>query len=164
MHWTCPKIESSRGSKFHLDVLRKRFSLMFVRRGPAIVLSLVLGAAALNSAPVLASDGGAAKDNGPVRTRCELGSSVRLNIKPIDGNGDRFNVIGAVFSDDDDVWVWTMRHNGDVSAQGDVRARDDIDRSFRISRSMLDYYGLDDIAFRAENQRTGEVCKISNDY
>ena len=137
---------------------------MFVRRGPAIVLSLVLGAAALNSAPVLASDGGAAKDDGPIRLRCEQGSSVRLNVKPVDGNADRFNVIAAVFSDDDDVWDWSMRHNGDVSAQGDVRARDDIDRSFRISRSMLDFYGIDDVSFRAVNQRTGEVCKASRDY
>jgi len=139
---------------------------MFVPRGPAIVLSLVLGAAALFSAPgALASDGGAARDgNGPVRIKCDNNSDVRLNIKAIDGNSDRFLVIGAVFSDDDDVWDWSMRHNGDVSAQGDIQARDDIDRSFRISRSMLDFYGVDDIAFRAVNQRTGEVCRVSNGY
>lgn len=136
---------------------------MIVRRGPAIVLSLALGAAALSGAPALAKDGGATKD-GPVRVDCSGSSEVRLNVRQVDGNADRFNVIGAVFSADDDVWEWSMRHNGDVSASGDVRARDDIDRSFRIIRSMLDFYGVDDIGFRAVNQRTGEVCKVSRDY
>ena len=137
---------------------------MSVRRGPAIVLSLVLGAAALSSMPsALASDGGNAKD-GPVRKGCENASDVRLNIKSIEGNSDRFVVVGAVFSDDDDVWTWKMRHGGDLSAQGDVRARDDIDRSFRVSRTMLDFPGTDDVSFRAENLSTGEACKISLDY
>jgi hypothetical protein len=136
---------------------------MIVRRSPAIVLSLALGAAALSVAPALAKDGGAAKD-GPVRINCSGSSEVRLNAKPIEGNSDRFNVIGAVFSNDDDVWDWSMRHGGDLSAQGDVRARDDIDRSFRVSRTMLDFPGVDDVSFRAENRRTGEVCKYSRDY
>ncbi|GAB6987423.1 hypothetical protein [Nocardioides pyridinolyticus] len=137
--------------------------MMIVRRGLAIVLSLVLGAAALSGAPALAKDGGAAKD-GPARVNCAGSSDVRLTFKGIDGNSDRFIVVGAVFSNDDDIWDWTMRHNGDVSAQGDVQARDDIDRSFRISRSMLDFYGVDDVGFRAVNRRTGEVCRISRDY
>jgi hypothetical protein len=137
---------------------------MSVRRGPAIVLSLALGAAALFSAPgALASDGGNAKD-GPVRKDCEQNSDVRLNVKPIDGNGDRFEVVGAVFSPDDDVWSWKLRHNGDLSSQGEVKARDDIDRSFRISRTMLDFYGVDNVIFRAENEQTGEVCKLALDY
>lgn len=139
---------------------------MLVRRVPAIVLSLALGAAALVSAPIaLASDGGSATDNnGPVRKDCENSSSVRLNVKGIDGNADRFEVIGAVFSADDDTWEWKLRHDGDVSAQGEVRARNDIDRSFRISRTMLDFPGNDNVSFRAENQRTGEVCRVQYDY
>ncbi|CAI9414607.1 hypothetical protein [Nocardioides sp. T2.26MG-1] len=140
---------------------------MLVRRVPAIVLSLVLGAAALASAPIaLASDGGSATDgnDGPVRTKCDNTSWVRLNVKSIDNNADRFQVIGAVFSPDDDVWSWKMRHNGDLSAQGEVKARDDIDRSFRVSRTMLDFYGTDDVVFRAENQQTGEVCRIATGY
>lgn len=138
---------------------------MLVRRVPAIVLSLTLGAAALVSAPIaFAGDGGNATDNGPVRKNCDGSADVRLNAKAIDGNADRFEVIGAVFSPDDDVWSWKLRHNGDLSFWGDVRARDDIDRSFRISRTMLDVGGVDDVVFRAENQRTGEVCRISYDY
>jgi hypothetical protein len=137
---------------------------MIVRRGPAVVLSLVLSAAALSVAPALAKDGGAAKDDGPVRKNCDGSADVRLNAKAVDGNADRFQVIGAVFSPDDDVWSWKLRHNGDLSFWGDVRARDDIDRSFRVTRTMLDVGGVDDVVFRAENQRTGEVCRISYDY
>jgi len=136
---------------------------MIVRRSPAIVLSLVLGAAALSAAPALAKDGGTAKD-GPVVKDCDGRSTVRVNVRQADGNANRFDVIGAVFSDDDDTWDWRMRHNGDVSAQGSVVARDDIDRSFRVTRTMLDFYGTDDIVFRAENRRTGEVCRVVTDY
>ena len=136
---------------------------MIVRRGPAIVLSLALGAAALSGASALAVDGGATKD-GPVRVDCSGSSEVRLNLKPIDGNSDRFEVVGAVFSPDDDIWSWKMRHNGDLSFWGDVRARDDIDRSFKISRTMLDVGGPDEVIFRAENERTGEVCRLGDTH
>lgn len=135
---------------------------MIVRRGPAVVLSLVLSAAALSGAPALAKDGGAAKDVS--RISCDGKSDVRLRVSAIDGNNNRFAVVGAVFSDDDDTWSWKLRHDGDLSADGEVKARDDIDRSFRISRTMLDYPGTDDVSFRAENERTGEVCKISGEY
>jgi hypothetical protein len=136
---------------------------MIVRRSPAIVLSLVLGAAALSGAPALATDGGTAKD-GPVVKDCSGRSSVRVNVRQADGNQNRFDVIGAVFSDDDDTWDWRMKHNGDISAQGSVVARDDIDRSFRVTRTMLDFYGSDDIVFRAENRRTSEICRVVTDY
>ena len=135
---------------------------MSVRRSPAIVLSLALGAAALSVAPALAKDGGATKD-GP-RKDCSGTSEVRLVVKRIDGNADRFEVVGAVFSADDDVWSWKMRHDGDVSAQGEVRARNDIDRSFRVARTMLDFPGSDTVVFRADNQRTGETCRLSREY
>ena len=136
---------------------------MIVRRGPAIVLSLALGAAALSGAPALAVDGGATKD-GPAVKDCTGSSEVRLRFEQIDGNSSRFVVVGAVFSSEDDVWEWKMLHDGDLSASGDVRARDDVDRSFRVRRSMLDYVGTDGVTFRAENLRTGEVCKNSRDY
>lgn len=135
---------------------------MIVRRGPAVVLSLALGAAALSVAPALAKDGGVAKD--VERNDCDGASWVRVRTDSIDGNDNRFTVTGAVFSEDDDLWSWKMRHDGDLSADGDVRARDDIDRSFRVTRTMLDYPGQDDVTFRAENQRTGEVCRVSASY
>ena len=154
---------------FHLDVLRKRFSLMFVRRGPAIVLSLVLGAAALVSAPsALASDGGAAKDNNGQTQRdiCDgsNGVTARLKVSPIDGNAYRLQVVGTVFSDDSDQWDWRFKHNGDVSGEGRARGREDIDRAFRVSRLMFDFDGVDTVVFRAENLQTGIVCRVVVDY
>jgi hypothetical protein len=129
---------------------------MSVRRGPAIVLSLVLGAAALAGAPgALASDGETAKDV----DSCQGSSTYKLKVTLLDGNSSRLQVVGAVFSSDDDVWSWKLRHDGDLSAAGEVRARDDIDRSFRVSRTMINFDGNDNVVFRAENNRSGEVCK-----
>jgi hypothetical protein len=140
---------------------------MFVRRGPAIVLSFVLGAAALVSAPALASDGGAAKDNVEVQWEsCEGpgGAMTRLKAWPIEGNSYRFRVVGAVFSDDNDVWEWKLRFNGTVTDEGRARGREDSDLAFRVSRMMIDFSGPDTVSFRAENLRTGAVCKATVYY
>lgn len=140
---------------------------MFVRRGPAIVLSLVLGAAALNSAPALASDGGAAKDDNVEvqREACDPGGAVtRIKASPIEDNSYRFRVVGAVFSDDTDVWEWKIRFNGTVTDEGRARGREDSDLAFRVSRMMIDFSGLDSVSFRAENLRTGAVCKATVYY
>ena len=132
---------------------------MFVRRSPAIVLSLALSAAALALAPwAQASDGGTVKDDDP----CSAGSTNRLRVS-LDDDG-RLQVVGVVWSDDDDFWQWKFKHNGDVSAAGSVKANDDTNRSFRIVRTMVDLAGTDGILFRAENQRTGEVCRNYLDY
>lgn len=132
---------------------------MFVRRGPAIVLSLALSAAALTFAPgALASDGGTAKDVDD----CSGPSTYKLRVL-LDEN-DRLDVVGVVWSNDDDLWAWKFRHNDDLSAKGDVRANGDADRSFRIQRSMYDLPGTDNVVFRAENLRTGEVCRGEVDY
>ncbi len=129
------------------------------RRGPAIVFSLVLGAAALVTAPgAVAGDGGIAKDKDP----CSDSATVKLRVEPY--GDDRFEVTGTVWSDDEDVWDWRFRHDDDVSAKGSVRAKDD-DRSFRIVRTMVNFSGESDfIAFRAENDRTGEVCRAELTY
>ena len=134
---------------------------MFVRRSPAIVLSLALSAAALALAPwAQASDGGTVKDDDP----CSAGSTNRLRVS-LDDDG-RLQVVGVVWSGDDDYWQWKFKHNGDVSASGAVKANDndDASRSFRIVRTMVDLAGTDGITFRAENQNTGEVCRNYLDY
>jgi hypothetical protein len=138
---------------------------MIVRRGPAVVLSLVLGAAALSGAPALAKDGGAAKD-GIVRDQCGAGtdSRAKLKVDTLDGNSTRLSVVGVVFSDDDDVWEWRMRHNGELSFDGRARGREDVDLAFRVSRTMINWDGQDTIVFRAENTRTGEVCRAEGDF
>lgn len=142
---------------------------MFVRRSPAVVLSLALSAAALVSAPAaVASDGGAAKDSPPVvdRDGCDRGTSTtaRLKVDTLDGNATRFQVVGVVFSDDDDVWAWRLKHNGTLSDDGRARGREDVDLAFRVSRTMINFDGTDTIVFRAEDQRTGEVCRTVVDY
>lgn len=124
------------------------------RRGPVIVLSLVLSAAALVVAPsATAGDGGAVKDRDP----CGDGS-IKMVVDPY-GDG-RFQVTGIVYSQDGDVWTWRLRHDSETSADGQVRADGDGEgRSFKIVRTMVDLPGSEFIAFRAENNRTGLACR-----
>ncbi len=137
---------------------------MIVRRSPAIVLSLALGAAALSVAPALAKDGGATKD--VQRDSCDSStvSRAKLKVDLADGNNSRLVVTGSVWSDDADVWDWKLRHNGELSDSGRARGREETDLSFRVIRGMINFYGPDDIVFRAENLRTGEVCRAYLEY
>ena len=132
---------------------------MLVRRGPAIMLSLVLSAAALALAPsAVAGDGGTVKDV----SSCEKDSKVKLKVELREDN--RFEVTGVVWSDDEDVWDWRFKHNGDESASGDVKASQDTDKSFKIVRTMVNDSGPDTFVFRAENRRTAEVCRADVVY
>lgn len=127
---------------------------MIVRRGLAIVLSLVLSAAALALAPsATAGDGEPAKDINP----CSSGATVKLRVAISDNA--RLLAAGTVWSNDDDTWSWKFKHDGDVSFDGDVQAKDE-DKSFKIVRKMVDFSGPDTIVFRAENNSTGEVCRV----
>lgn len=134
---------------------------MNVRRGPVIVLSSVLSAAALAFAPVaIAKDDGTAKDVDP----CSKGAKVKLRVTTMDDG--RLRTVGSVWTDDDDVWEWKFKHNGDVSDSGAVFAENTEDgggKSFRIDRTMVPD-PPDWIAFRAENRRTEEVCKAELSY
>ncbi|MCB8956806.1 MAG: hypothetical protein H6529_10040 [Nocardioides sp.] len=137
---------------------------MIVRRGPAVVLSLVLSAAALSGAPALAKDGGAAKDVD--RDGCDTGTAThaKLKVETLDGNDTRLRVTGIVWSTDDDIWAWRLKHNGEGSDDGRARGDEDSDLAFRVIRTMINFYGPDDVVFRAENQRTGEVCRTTLAY
>lgn len=143
---------------------------MNIRRGPAIVLSLVLGAAALATAPsAAAGDGGPAKDIGasvsadfvfsePAKEGgpCEQSSRVKLKVDTdLDG---RLIAAGIVWSDDEDVWDWRFKHNDELSDKGDIKAKD-ADRSFRVIRTMINFNGPDLVVFRAQNTVTNEVCR-----
>ncbi len=97
------------------------------------------------------------KEKTKVGCRGDSTSDVKLKAF-LDADKGIITVTGVVFSDDDDVWDWKMLHNGSVSAKGSVKAKD-ADRSFRIVRDMIDFSGTDEIAFRADNQTTGEVCR-----
>ena len=130
---------------------------MFVRRRLATVLTLGVSAAALVLAPsAMAGGGEPAKE----KDECQNSSLVKIKVTPEGGN---FEVVGVVWSDDDDIWDWKMKHNGDDSAEGSVRAKD-TDKSFRITRIMLDFSGVDSFVFRAQNRRTDEVCRASLTY
>ncbi len=140
---------------------------MSVRRGPAIVLSLALGAAALFTVPSAAwSDGGAATDVQMDKDSCGPGTSTRAKLKVgnLENNSSRLIAIGTVWSDDTDAWDWKLKHNGELSDSGRARGSEDTDLSFRVTRTMFDGFGTDDIVFRAENARTGEVCRAVVDY
>jgi hypothetical protein len=130
------------------------------RRGPAIVLSLWLGAAAFVMAPgAVADDGGSAKDN----DKCPDVGRVKLKVEPY-GDG-RLEVTGVMVSDDGDLWDWRFKHNGDVSAEGQARADGDGEgRSFKIVRTMVNLTGDDWITFRAENNRIDQACKAELKY
>lgn len=148
---------------------------MFVRRGPAIVFSLVLSAAALAMAPgASASDGGPAKDIGPGvpatfaftepetdSSPCEKDSRVRLKVDT-DEDG-RLIVAGVVWSDDENVWDWRFKHNDDLSDKGDIKAKD-AEKSLKIVRTMVNFTGPDLVVFRAQNTLTDEVCRAELYY
>src|SRR5919112_3614895 len=140
---------------------------MIVRRSPAIVLSLVLSAAALSVAPALAMDGGAATDGSVERDwdSCGPGTATKakLRVGTLEDNSLRLLVVGTVWSDDDDSWDWRLKHNGEVSDDGRARGPE-TGFTFRVSRTMFNGFGVDDVVFRAENVRTGEVCRAVVDY
>jgi len=127
------------------------------RRAPRIVGALVLAASMVLSGP-----GATAKDDFEVaKEPCRKTSDVKLRAE--DAGSGVIQVSASVFSEDDDTWDWKLKHNGDVSYKGTVKAKD-ADRSFRIVKEMADFSGLDDIAFRAQNNATGEVCSLSVSY
>lgn len=122
-----------------------------------VTLSSVLGAAALATAPFAV----AGDDDGVARGACSDTSTKRLRV--VLNDEGRLDVIGVVWSNDSDLWDWRMLHDGDVSFRGEIRADGETDRAFRIKRTMLDFPGTDIIAFKAENQRTGETCFVKVD-
>lgn len=130
---------------------------MLVRRRLATVLTLGVSAAALVLAPSAMAGGGEPDSE---KDACQKSSVVKIKVTPVGGD---FEVVGIVWSDDEDIWDWKMKHNGTDSADGTVRAKD-ADKSFKITRFMLDLPGEDSFVFRAQNRRTDEVCRASLAY
>lgn len=127
------------------------------RRAPRSILAGLVATALLALAPAAH-----AKDDVEKNVNdCKDTSSVKL--KAVDAGGGIIEVSASVFSQDDDTWDWRLKHNDDVSYKGTVKAKD-ADRSFRIVRDMADFSGTDDIAFRAQNNATGEVCSVAVQY
>lgn len=143
---------------------------MHVLRSLAFGLSLVLSSAALVGAPgAQAGEGEAAKidyraaDPVPEFGTCSGTSRVKVRVEA-DAEG-RLEAVGVVFSEGEHVWSWKFKHDNDFSAKGEVRAKErEVDRSFRIVRSMINFEGTDVVSFRAVNESTGEVCDAELSY
>ncbi len=128
------------------------------RRAPRLVAGLLLAVSMVLAGPSAV----AKKDTGEKQMfDCRDSSSVRLKIVPRDSG--ILEVTAIVFSEDDDIWDWRLRHNGDLSGKGTVKAKD-ADRSFKVVRDMADFPGPDDVEFRAQNTATNEVCRASLTY
>ena len=56
------------------------------------------------------------------------------------------------------VWDWTIKHNGSMSAKGSSTTRG-ASGSFTVHRLMANLSGTDHFAFRAERRATGAVCR-----
>jgi hypothetical protein len=128
------------------------------RRAPRSILAGLLASAVLLAVPAAQ-----AKDDDPPPKTVDCRKTSEVKLKAEDDGGGVIKVTASVFSEDDDTWDWKLKHNDDVSYKGTVKAKD-ADRSFRIVRDMADFSGTDDIAFRAQNNATGEVCSVAVQY
>jgi hypothetical protein len=143
---------------------------MSVLRSLTFGLGLALSSAALVSAPgAFAGEGETAKidrraaEPEPEFGLCDGASRVKVRVEA-DTDG-RLEVVGVVFAEGEDTWSWKFKHDDDFSARGTVRARErEVDRSFRIVRSMVNFAGPDVVTFRAVNDTTNEICVAELSY
>lgn len=143
---------------------------MIVRRGPAAVLSLGLGLAALSMGPATAVEGGPVKgDHVNQRSAavkdtdsCSDQSTTRLRV----GSEDSGVLVatGTVWTQGTDRWSWRFMHNSDLSAHGVAKAHRGKREAFQVTRSMVNLIGPDHFVFRAKNLKTDEVCRVDVFY
>src|SRR5262245_26256287 len=108
-------------------------------------------------APASASHGG----GGDVRTSggCSGSAHWKLKAKPDDG---RIEVEGEIDSNGSgQVWHWTFKHNGSVSARG-TKTTAGRSGSFEVKRRMANLAGKDHFVFRATH--AGQVCRGTITY
>jgi hypothetical protein len=103
-------------------------------------------------APAIASHGGG--DDVRTNGRCSGSAHWKLKAKPDDG---RLEVEGEIDSNrSGQVWHWTFKHNGSVSATGTRRTAGP-SGSFEVGRRMTNLAGKDHFVFRATHR--GQVCR-----
>jgi hypothetical protein len=103
-------------------------------------------------APAIASHGGG--DDVRTNNRCSGSAHWKLKAKPDDG---RLEVEGEIDSNrSGQVWHWTFKHNGSVSATG-TRQTAGPSGSFEVQRRMTNLAGRDHFVFRATHR--GQVCR-----
>lgn len=146
-------------------------SHMIVRRGPAAVLSLSLGVAAVAMAPTATAVEGGPAEGGHVNARsapvkdtdpCSGDSSTRLRIT--DDDSGVLLARGMVWTQGTNRWAWRFLHNSDLSAHGVAKAHPGKRQAFHVTRSMVNLIGPDHFVFRAENLKDGEVCRVDVFY
>ena len=119
----------------------------------ALTLStLALPLAAM--APATASHGGGAAVSS--HGGCGGPAVWRLKAKP---SNNRIELEAEVDSNHvGQVWDWTIKHNGSMSAKGASTTRG-ASGSFTVRRLMANASGTDHFVFRAERRATGDVCR-----
>ena len=101
-------------------------------------------------APATASGGTDVRTSGG----CTGAAHWKLKAKPDDG---RIEVEGEIDSNvAGQLWTWTFKHNGSVSARGSKRTVAP-SGSFDVRRRMADLAGTDHFVFRATH--AGQVCR-----
>jgi hypothetical protein len=86
---------------------------------------------------------------------CSGSTDWKIKAKPDDG---RIEVESEIDSNrNGQTWRWTLRHDGDVAAQGRSMTRGP-SGSFEVARRTRDSAGSDSFTFRAVNAGSGEVC------
>lgn len=125
------------------------------RLSTALTAALAAGlfASAVIPAAAHASGGGTRVE----RTgSCSGSTDWKLKAKPDDS---RIEVEGEIDSNKNgQVWAWTIKHNGSVSAKGTATTKGP-SGSFSVNRRMVDLGGADTFVLRAVNQKSGEVCR-----
>jgi hypothetical protein len=122
-------------------------------RHPARLISLaVLTAATTATAlPALANDSDVIR-----RGNCSGTTNWKLKASPENG---RIEVEGEIDSNKvGQSWSWKLKHNGSLSAKGQATTKAP-SGSFERSRTVVNAQGDDTLVFRAENVRSGEVCR-----
>jgi hypothetical protein len=114
-------------------------------------VALVTTALAAPTLPAFAKDGDVIK-----RGSCSGATDWKLKASPEDG---RIEVEAEVDSNrNGQTWSWRLNHNGSVSARGTATTKAP-SGSFEVRRVVVNLAGADRMVFRAQNTRSGEVCR-----
>jgi hypothetical protein len=130
-------------------------------RAVARVAALAIGSLAILALPTNVN---ASADGDEVRQSGSCSGTADWEVRAKADDDLRIEFRGKVDSDRaGQVWRWKIKHNGWVSASGNVTTSGS-SGSFEIRRSFVDLHGSDRFVFRAVRQRTGEVCRAVIDW
>jgi hypothetical protein len=118
----------------------------------------------------VAVEGGPAKDghvsqrSSPVKDSAPCADGSRVRLKIVSEDDGVLIATGTVWTQGTDRWAWRFMHNSDLSAHGQVKAHPGKGPAFQVTRSMVNLIGPDHFVFRAENLKSGEVCRVDVFY